>query len=147
MSQARAAINTLLKVGGGGSPESFTTIGNVSSIDGPGITVDVVDVTTHSNANAWRKKLATLIDAGQLSFDLFWDPDDVTHNASVGTLGDIVNRIRQTFRVEFPVGPTNRPYFEFSGYYTSHSFSFPVDGVITAKVTVTIDGPILFGLL
>ena len=74
MATARAAINTLLQVGNGSSPEAWTTVANVSSISGPGFSSQVEDVTTHSNANPWREKIPTLLDAGELSFEVFVHP-------------------------------------------------------------------------
>ena len=81
---ATAAISgygTLLKIGDGGSPETFTTIGEVRSISGPSMETDEIDVTTHSSAaaGAFREFILGLIDAGSVEFDINYVPGDATH--------------------------------------------------------------------
>ena len=52
------------------SPIALATIGG--TISGP---VRIIDVTTHSiNAAHWRKQLRPLLDAGDLSFDIHFEP-------------------------------------------------------------------------
>jgi len=46
---------------------TFATIANVRSISGPSIKPD---------AEFWRKKTATLLDAGSISFDIHFVPPD-----------------------------------------------------------------------
>lgn len=140
MATARAAINTLLQVGNGASPESWTTVANVSSISGPGFTSQVEDVTTHSNANPWREKIPTLLDAGELSFEVFFDPSEVTHQEEgTGLMSLFLNRQRKRFKIAFPA-PNQTSYYIFEGYVTNFENAFPVDGVITASCTITLTG-------
>lgn len=141
MSEAVSAINTLLQFGNGASPESWTTIANVSSINGPTISVNVVDITSHSNADAFRRKRGTLIDPGEITFELFFDPSEDTHSAATGVLGDLLNRVSQHFRLNYPA-PVSGFYIIFTGQITNFSLSHPVDGVVSANVTITISGPI-----
>src|SRR5271166_2024974 len=58
---AQPAINTFLQLGNGQSPETFTTVANVGTITGPGLSLNVVDVTSHSTGVPWRQKIGTLL--------------------------------------------------------------------------------------
>lgn len=138
---ARAAINTLLQVSSGGSPETFTTIAGVSSIQGPDFSVNVVDVTTHSNADPWRRKKPTLLDPGSLQFELFLDPSEATHSeAGTGVVSQFMNRQESRFRLKFPA-PNEASYYICTGFFSALGQAFPVDGVITANATLTFSGP------
>lgn len=137
---ARAAINTLLQVSAGGSPESWVTIAGISSINGPSFNVEVQDVTTHSNALPWRSKIPTLLDAGELSFDLFFDPSESSHSEnSNGIVALFLNRVKTRWRLKFPP-PNNTSYFICEGFCSRFEMQEPVDGVLTASCTITWTG-------
>ena len=53
----------------------------VRDISGPGYSADTVDVTTHDSSDGFREHLKTLIDAGDITFDLVWDPEDALGQA------------------------------------------------------------------
>jgi len=54
---AVAAFGTLLKIGDGGGPESFTTIAEVRTLGGPELSRDTVDVTSHDSTANWERSL------------------------------------------------------------------------------------------
>lgn len=135
MSDALAAYGTLLKRGDGGSPETFTTIAEVKSISGPNMSSDVIDVTTHSSAasGAWREKIASLIDPGELSFDINLIPAGAGH---ISLRTDFVNRTKRNFKIQFPdVGNTT---WTVEGIVTSFEVEAPTDDVLSASITITI---------
>lgn len=135
MSDAIAAYGTLLKRGDGGSPETFTTIAEVKSISGPNMSSDVIDVTTHSSAaaGAWREKIASLIDPGELSFDINLIPASSGH---ISLRTDFVNRTKRNFKIQFPdVGLTT---WSVEGIVTGFECEAPTDDVLAASITITI---------
>lgn len=150
--QALAAINTLLSIGNGASPEVYNVIANVGDLTGPGIMADVVDVTSHSTGVPWRQKITTLRDGGDISLPLFfipWSPGSggvpntpYGHDEATGLLGQLVNAVPGTppsqFSLEFPDG-LGTTYF-FNGYVSKFNIKAPVAGVLTADVTITITG-------
>lgn len=144
-SNAIAAQGTLLKAGDGASPESFTTISEVMSISGPSFSAATVEVTNHSSGTPWREFISTLLDAGEVSFDINFVPTGATHNASTGILRDMTNRTRRNFKLVFPdAAPTA---WAFTGVYTRFQSSEPTDGKITAAVTIKLSGaPTLTGV-
>lgn len=139
---ALAAINTLIKQGNGGSPEVFTTVANVSSITGLGMSVNAVDVTSHSTSVPWREMFPTLLAAGELSFKLFFIPGDPGHQA---LLQSFMNRSVSDWQVVFP--DPNRNYFQMVAFVSKFSLSMPVDNVVTADVTFTATGEPFFSNL
>lgn len=136
MSQALAAYGVLLKRGDGGTPtETFTTIAEVKSISGPSMSADVIDVTTHSSAaiGAGREKIASLIDWGEVSFDLNFIPTNTQHKQ---LLADLNARGKHNWKIVFPdAGPTE---WAFEGIVTNFEMDMPVDDVLGASLTITI---------
>jgi hypothetical protein len=137
---ARAAINTLLQYGNGSCPESFTTIPNVGSITGPGLSRTVQDVTSHSTGQPWRQKFPTLNDGGDLTFDLFYIPNDDTHKAVLAMMIDTVDPIKD-WTLTFP--NSDGVNFFFEGFISKMSFMEKVDDVIRANVTLTVTGVVV----
>ena len=135
MSGAIAAYGTFLKIGDGGGPETFTTLAEVKSIEGPSMETDVIDVTTHSSqpAGNFKEKLATLIDAGEVTFDLNMIPGNAQHDA---LRTDQLGRTKRNFELWFPGSGSSD--IDFEAVVTSFPLSFPVDGVIESSVTLTI---------
>lgn len=134
--QAISAYGTLLKRGDGGSPETFTTVPEVRSISGPSMETDEAEVTTHSSAaaGAFREFILTLIDAGQVEFDINYVPSDPVHQ---GLRSDFLARTKRNWQI---VLPGSIQTISFAGYVKSMPFEFPVDDAITQKLTIRCTG-------
>lgn len=135
------AINTLIQYGNGASPELFTTIAFVNNITGPTIQGQVVDVTSMSSGNAWRQKIVTLLEGGDVSFDAFWEPMDPTHQTLLTQFshrGQGSPGIPIDYRMVFP--DQDSTVYSFQGFVSKCSLKAPVAGVIGASVTITITG-------
>lgn len=139
MTQALSGFGTLLKIGDGGTPtENFTTIAEVTDITAPGLTMDVIDVTSHDSPDALREKIAGLKDLGECTFTINYIPTHATHNATTGLIRDWKNRTKRNFKLVFPdAGATT---WSFSGFVTNFQPSAPVDDKLTADVTITLSG-------
>ncbi len=140
---ATAAISgygTLLKRGDGGSPETFTTVGEVRSISGPSMETDEADVTTHSSAaaGAFKEFILTLIDAGSVEFETNYVPGDATH---IGIRTDFLARTKRNWQI---VLPGSIQTISFSGYVKSMPFEFPTDDAITQKISIRLTGATAF---
>ena len=70
-----SAFGTTLKIGG----TAGTAVVGVTSIEGPGWSVDTLDVTSHDSASAYREVAASFIDAGEVTLRLNYDPATATH--------------------------------------------------------------------
>src|SRR5271170_1549297 len=130
---ANPAINTFLQLGNGQSPETFNTVANVGTINGPTMSLNVVDVTSHSTGVPWREKIGTLLDQGDLTFDLYFIPNDAGHQA---LLAQFVSRQTADWQLSFPTSPS-RTVWGLHGFISKFSTSEPVDNVIKASMTIT----------
>lgn len=133
------AFGTLVKRGDAGAPENFTTIANVKDIDGPGMKVDFEDVTTHSSAAAglFKEWLPTLMDGGNVKFDVLWDPNDVTHT---GLQADQSSQVKRNFQIVFPTTPTKTA--SFAAYVDDFSFKAAVKNVLMRQLSLKVSGPV-----
>lgn len=134
-SGAIPAYGTLLKRDDGTG--TFTTIAEVKSMDGPSMECDVIDVTTHSSAaaGAWREKIASLLNPGEVSFSINLIPASSGHKTLIA---DFVGRTKRNFKFVFPdVGVTE---WAFSGFVTKFGAKAETDGVLEVDLTVTLTG-------
>ena len=138
MSNAISAFGTLLKIGDGGGSENFTTIAEVTNISGPGFALETTEVTNHSSTGGWREYIATLLDAGEVSFDINFIPTEATHSYSSGLIKDMVNKTKRNFKLVFPnAGNTT---WTFSAFVTSFEPAAATDAQLSASVTLKITG-------
>jgi predicted secreted protein len=138
-SQAIFAQGTLLKIGDGGSPsESFTTIAEVKSITGPGLTSDSLDVTTHDTSDGYREFIQGLKDGGTLDFDINFVPTLAEHDASTGLLSMYDDGDRHNFQMVFP--DDSETTWTIPGFVQNFSINAPVDDVLSASVSIKVSG-------
>lgn len=133
-----SAFGTLLKKGDGGSPESFTAIAEVSNIGGPNLSLDPIDVTHHSSTAGWKEFVGGLLDGGEVSFEINYDPVGATHDASTGLIADMVARTMRNFQLVFP--DTGNTTWSFAALVTAFEPSEPVDDKLAASITLKLSG-------
>jgi predicted secreted protein len=132
------AIGTLLKMGDGGSPETFTTIAEVLSIRGPSLSSDTIDVTNHDTSNGYREFIMGLQDGGEVTFSINYQPTAPTHNATSGLLKAYDAKTKKNWRLVFPdAGGTT---WNFAGVVRTFSVNAPIDAQLTADVTIKVSG-------
>ncbi len=134
MSNALGAFGTLLKIGDGGGPETFTTIAEVTDIKGPTLSLDTIEATSHDSANATKEFVAGLKDAGEVTFSVNFIPTNATQSYATGLIKDWYNRTKRNFRMVFPDTTT----WNFAAFVTRFEPAAPVDGKLAADVTLKI---------
>jgi len=113
-------------------------IAQVTSISGPGITLDTVDVTEHDGFG-WEEVVPTILRSGEVTLEIAYDPGASTHkHATGGLLYDLAQRAKTTYTLTFPSTPAVS--WTFSAYVVGFEPSMPVDGALTATVTLKITG-------
>jgi hypothetical protein len=138
-SLARSSFGTLLKIGDGASPtEAFTTIAEVRDISGPSIAVGTEEVTSHDSAG-WREYIPTLLEGGEVTFDLNFNAA-ATQGFTGGLYDDMIDKTLRNFQILLPT--TTAKTGAFKAYVTGFELSAPVEGVLTASVTLMISGSI-----
>ena len=112
-------------------------IAYIKSIGGPSLSLDVEDVTTHDSAEAWEEVVATVLRTGEISLDIVYDPNAATHSAVAGGLLDYYENGKLAyFDLEF----VDTYHWRFPAYVTGYEPDAPVDGALTASVSLKITG-------
>jgi predicted secreted protein len=139
-SQAFAGQGTQLQLGSGtpSVPGSYTTIAEITKIQRSGSKMDIVDVTNMDSIGAYREKLPTLLDGGDISFDANYVPGDTTQQ-SLQTLFD--GRTLKPWQI---VLPDTRGTWNLNAYVTSDDFDLSVDKASTFSGKLTITGKPVF---
>jgi hypothetical protein len=117
----------------------YDEIAQVASIGPPQLQRDVVEVNSLNPPNQIKKKLLGLIDAGELTVVLNFDPEEETqqlleYDLSVGE--------ERNYRIEYPFDDTvyeSGGYYEITGIVTGFALQeiAPSD-VMQAEVTIAV---------
>ncbi len=135
MAQAIESQGVQLQRGDGGSPETFTTIAEVTDFDGPSGNASVIDVT-HLQSTA-KEKIMGLMDEGQITFSGNLVPGDA---AQQGLRDDRTNRTLRNFKLILTDAASTT--LSFSAYVLNFSISGSVDDKVAFSCTLEISGPV-----
>lgn len=130
------AYGAAFEIGDGGGPEAFAAVAQVRSISGPSLSAETIDVSTHDGAG-YREFVASLLDPGELTLDLVWDPVAATHEAM---FDDLAARATRNVRIVWPDTATTT--WAFAGQFLGLEPNAPVDGELSASVTFKVSGEI-----
>lgn len=135
MTSATSSHGTLLKMGDGGSPtETFTTVAEVGDISGPEMMANTSDATSH-DSGGWTETITTVKDLGEVTFDVNLVPGDGTHDGSTGLEAAYLDGLAHNFKIVYD-NVTGDPEDAFAALVTKFSKGAPVDGKLTASVTL-----------
>lgn len=127
MTDAKASYGTVLQKGG-------VPIAEVTDIQGPGLALRTAEVTPH-DGDGWSELIGTIKDGGDVTFTLNFLPDLAGHIALVTAL---TARTVDVYRIIWT--DTSGTIWEFSGLVTACPPAAPVDGALTAAVTIKVTG-------
>lgn len=132
-----SAFGTQFQRGDGAVPEVFATVGEATNISGPGMERETIDVTSHDSPERFREWVGGLIDAGEVTFEVNWDP-----SLHVPLIDDFQDPIPRNYRIVFPAPPGGR--FTFAAFITGMDHEFPHDDKMAADFTFKISGKPVF---
>jgi len=127
---------------GGSDTETYTTIAEVRSITGPNITLGTVEATHHTSASSFKEYIPTLLDLGEVTFELNFLPVNVTQDQIVGLMKDKLHKILRAFQIVFTDATTTTA--SFSAFVTGFGNAAPLDGKLTANLSLKPSGSISF---
>jgi predicted secreted protein len=132
MSKAFAGQGTMLQRAG-------VTVAELTKVQGSGSKADVIDVSNMDSPNAYREKIITLLDAGEITLDGNLVAGDATQAA---VQADFDGRVLSAWTIILPVDPNTtvtRGHWAFNAYVTSIDFDLQHDkqGTISAKLTIS----------
>lgn len=132
-----SGYGTKFQRGDGGVPEVFTTIGEATSISGPEMERDTIDVTSHDSPNRFREWVGGLVDAGEVSFEVNYDP--AIHNV---LKADFQDPLPRNYRIVLPTPPGGQ--WAFKAFITNMGPEFPHDDKMSAEFTFKVSGDPVF---
>lgn len=124
------AQGTKLYMGDQGSPDALTQVLKVRTINGPNLSRPWKDRTTLDSAG--REGKPGLPDIGEVSFGIFWEPDDAAQHEAV--LAAYNANTLKKFRIEWPDAADS--YVDFDGYVTAFGGVTEVDGDLVRDITL-----------
>jgi predicted secreted protein len=128
-----SAFGAQFQRGDGGGPEVFATIGEATNISGPELDRDVIDVTSHDSPNRFMEYVGGLIDPGEVTFTVNWDPD-----IHVVLVDDFQDPTPRNYKIVLPTPPGGE--WAFSAFITGMSHEYPHDDKMSADFTFKISG-------
>lgn len=139
MSNAISGPGFLLQVSAtAGDAGPFTTVAEVKDITGPAVSLDVIDVTNQSSPGGYEEIIPSIRRAGEVDFDVNFDPQSGTHDGTTGLLYLANNKVKVGWRLQLQ-DPGNH-YWAFDAYVVGFQTKAPVAGVLTGTTKLRITG-------
>ena len=116
---------------------TLTAVADLTSISGPEISVDEVDVSSHDSPDMYREFIPGLKDGGSVSIE-----GNFTNAASQGNIQGLIDGdAKSAMTIDLPESLAS---WAFDGFITSFSTDTPYDDKITFSATIKVTGqPVL----
>jgi predicted secreted protein len=131
MSSAIAARGTQLQ-------RVTTTIGEVLKIDQSGKKADLADVTNMDSPSAFKEFLPTLLDSGEVKFEVNFLP---ANTSQADCLADFNGQVLSAWKI---VLPATAGHWDFSAYVTGYDVAMDITKQVTGSITLKITGPVTY---
>lgn len=128
------AKNTSFKIGNGGGEETFAQITGVTELSWSGVSWSTETTTSHDNATPVETLAPTIYSNGTWDLTVLFSPINTQH-AQLRTLS--TSGAFNNFQVEHV---NSGEEMQFSGFVSAFTFDTPVDGLVKANVTITVNG-------
>lgn len=136
----KAAFGVVVNFGTSTGTTTSGTLTNVTNIAGLDGETEVIDVTSHDSGSAYREKVASFLDSGQVTLDVNFDPNQTTHRATSGGILWLKDqRINAPWKITFPGTPAH--YVSFTAFVKSAPFEAPFDDKLSMSITLEVSGP------
>lgn len=113
----------------------WVQLAEISSINGPTMTRDFIDVTSLDSTGGYREFITGFRDAGTISLSMNFTRD--TYDAFKA---DFESPTANYYEIVLP--DTENTTMEFEGLVTEIPITIPTDDKISADVTIKISGPV-----
>ena len=135
----KAAFGMVVNFGTATGTTTSATLDNVTNISGLDGETEVLDVTSHDSAGAYREKVASFLDAGQVQLDVNFDPSETTHRATTGGILYLRDqRLIVPWELKFPGTPVHKVTFQ--GFVKSAPIDAPHDDTLKMSPTIEVTG-------
>ena len=103
--------------------------GNITDISGPSMTREAIDSSHQGTENSMTFIFADLVDRGEVSFTMHYNPDT----------DPPIDAEAETITIAYPTAGAS---IAFTGGMIAHSNELPLNGLMTADVTIKVSGDI-----
>ena len=114
---------------------AWATISQINSITGPGMTRDVIDVTSLDSTGGYREFITGFRNAGTVTLTMNFTRAEYSIMKT-----DFESDTLQNYEIVLP--DTDTTTLEFEGLVTELPLTIPPDDKITADVTIQISGQV-----
>ncbi len=119
-----------------------TAIAEITSMDGPSVERDALEVTNMQSASAAKEFIAGLIDGGEISINMNYLPQNATHKLILTDLQ--LASASATKAYTMTLTDTGASVITASMFVKSIKITGAVAGVLTIAVSFKITGPVTF---
>lgn len=135
----KAAFGAVLSFGTATGTATTASLANVTNISGFDGETAIIDVTSHDSGGAYREKVASFLDLGQVTVDFNYDAAQTTHRAtSGGILWLRDQRLVAPWKLTLPGTPVHSVAFQ--GIVKSVSLDLPFDDKQSGSLTIETTG-------
>lgn len=134
--QAKLGYGSSFKTGDGGSPETFTAWGEITSITPPARARDSVDASHELSPSAHREFIAGLVDAGEVTVEMNFVPGGATFLAICAEYDLSGSSAVKNRQIVFPDGSI----LAFAAFVTGDAPELPLDDKMSISVTLKVSG-------
>lgn len=120
----------------------FHPLANITSVAPPGFSRDPYDVTAHDSPDGYMEFIGGLIDGGEVSADINYDPAATvpsgpgTVNVTTALLGDFESSAPVNYEIALPNGAK----FAAALLITGLEIEAPYDGKLSASLSFQVSG-------
>jgi hypothetical protein len=133
MSEGIATLGTTITRNG-------TPIAQIMDIEGPDLSTDTDEITNHSSVDGVEEFLVTIKRTGEVTFPLVFNSALPSHDPETGLMQAWEDRSLDDYVMTFP----DDSFWTFSAYVTGFGMAAPVDGHLSAEVTLRPSGAPVF---
>lgn len=131
MSNAISGIGTIIQKWSISS-SAWTAIAEVTNISGPGMTRDLIEVTSLDSTGGWREFIAGFRDGGNVVLSM-----NYTRAGLDEFFADFTSDVVQNYEIVLPDGTS----IEFEGFCQEFPLAtIPTDSQITMETTIKVSG-------
>lgn len=121
--------------------DTFTTIAELTNLEDVGLNATTIDVSAH-DSGGWGAMIPTFLHGNRMRLSLNEIPANAQHNATTGLKFLMLSRVRRRFLVVLP--DTAKTAWLWTAWVVEYREQAPVNGALTSRVSVEIDGaPVL----
>ena len=132
MSDAISGVGTIIQKWVIGS-SAWSTIAEVTNISGPGMTRDLIEVTSLDSTDGYREFIAGFRDGGNVVLSM-----NYTRAGLDEFLADFESDVIQNYEIILPDGTS----LEFEGFVQEFPLTIPTDSQITMETTIKVSGKV-----